>query len=153
MGRNILLAAITLLFSFTSAELNMMPLNCRLRYDYENPHHWYDIGTGLIYGLYDEPPETVALCERCVEFGKDLAELNVFWMKVEAISAIWLDKTAIIRMEFFDMFDALLGFYPTFSNYWEKMANVFTNESLLAIFGVAPIDVAGVQVATISDTL
>ena len=47
-------------------------------------------------------------------------------------------------MEFFDMFDSLLNLYPTFSNYYEKMANVFTNKSLLAIFGVEPIDVAGV---------
>ena len=102
----------------------------------ENPYHWYDIGTGMIYGLYDEPPESVALCERCITFGKDLADLNMFWVKVDSISAIWFDKTAIIQMKFFQMFDALLNLYPTFSNYWEKMANVFTNKALIAIFGL-----------------
>ena len=107
----------------------------------------------MIYGLYDEPPETVALCERCITFGKDLAELNTFYVKVDALSSIWLDKTTIIQMKFFQMFDALLNLYPTFSNYWEKMANVVTNKALLAIFGLAPADVAGVQVSTISDTL
>ena len=119
----------------------------------EQPDFWYQIGTGMIYGLYDEPPETVALCERCITFGKDLAELNTFYVKVDALSSIWLDKTTIIQMKFFQMFDALLNLYPTFSNYWEKMANVVTNKALLAIFGLAPADVAGVQVSTISDTL
>ena len=107
----------------------------------------------MIYGLYDEPPATVELCERCITFGKDLAELNTFYVKVDALSSIWLDKTTIIQMKFFQMFDALLNLYPTFSNYWEKMANVVTNKALLAIFGLAPADVAGVQVSTISDTL
>ena len=82
-----------------------------------------------------------------------MADLNSFWMKVSKISGIWFDKSKIIEMEFFDMFDAFLNMYPIFSDYFEKLANVFTNKSALAIFGVSPFDVAGLQVATISDTL
>ena len=51
------------------------------------------------------------------------------------------------------MFDALLNLYPTFSNYWEKVANVLTNKAFLAMFDMAPADIAGIQVSTISDTL
>ena len=132
---------------------NGMPLNCRLRYDYEQPYMWKNVGTGFIYGLYDEPPATPEKCERCQQFGKDLADLNLFWMKVSKISGIWFDKSKIIEMEFFDMFDAFLNMYPIFSDYFEKLANVFTNKSALAIFDIKPMDVAGIQVATISDTL
>ena len=66
---------------------------------------------------------------------------------------LWFDKTAILRLEFFDMFDALMNLYPTFSNFYEKLANVMTDESLLAIFNMQPYELAGVQVSTISDTL
>ena len=56
-------------------------------------------------------------------------------------------------MEFFDMFDALLNLYPTFSNYYETLANVMTDEAFVAPWDVLPYEVAGPQVSTISDTL
>ena len=97
---------------------------------------WYDLGTGIIYGLYDEPPESVFKCPRCIEFGKDLALLNEYYIRVDLISSIWFDKTALIKMEFFKMFDALLNLYPTFSNFYEKMANVVTNKSILKVLDI-----------------
>ena len=53
---------------------------------------------------------------------------------MDSISAIWFDKSAILRMEFFDMFDALLNLYPTFSNYYMTLANLATDEAFLAVF-------------------
>ena len=47
-----------------------------------------------------------------------MADLNSFWMKVSKISGIWFDKSKIIEMEFFDMFDAFLNMYPIFSDYF-----------------------------------
>ena len=77
MIKGITLATIALLFSLTSAEL--MPLNCRLRYDVDTSFNWFDLGRGLIYGLYDEPPEKIK-CTRCVTMGKNLRDLNLFYV-------------------------------------------------------------------------
>ena len=131
---------------------NSMPLNCRIRYDIDTQLGWFNLGQGIIYGLYDDPPSRLK-CDRCITFGKSLRDLNVFFAKMDSISAIWFDKSAILRMEFFDMFDALLNLYPTFSNYYETLANVFTDEAFVAVWGLQPYEVAGPQVSTISDTL
>ena len=152
-----LLTTLTLLISFVAAVPerkgpNSMPLNCRIRYDVDTYLGWFDLGQGLIYGLYDDPPSRLK-CDRCITFGKSLRDLNVFFVKMDSISAIWFDKTAILRMEFFDMFDALLNLYPTFSNYYETLANVMTDEAFVAPWDVLPYEVAGPQVSTISDTL
>ena len=103
-------------------------------------------------GLYDDPPAELA-CQRCIMFGQDLADLNLLYVKMASLSNLWFDKLAILDLEFFQMFDALLNLYPTFSNYFEKLANVITNKSILAVFGMNPEDVAGFQVSAISYTI
>ena len=44
-------------------------IKCKLRYDKRMYMEWYDFGSNIIYGMYDDAPVTYQDCERCDSFG------------------------------------------------------------------------------------
>ena len=49
---------------------------CQMRYDVRAYQKWYDFGAAFVYGLYEDPPESLDKCLRCDRVGNIVAELH-----------------------------------------------------------------------------
>ena len=92
--------------------------NCALRYDKRAYMAWYDFGSNLIYGMYNDPPPTVKECPRCDTFGNKMAELHYSVIDLEDQRTFWMNKNNITGARLFEMLTRLLQVYPLFSNFF-----------------------------------
>mmetsp|Transcript_20133 Transcript_20133/g.19098 ORF Transcript_20133/g.19098 Transcript_20133/m.19098 type:complete len:100 (+) Transcript_20133:42-341(+) len=70
--------------------------NCQIDfydYDYDD---WYDLGNGLILGLYRNPPSSINNCRTCRNFARAMGDLNEGLVYTISLADTWLDKDAIL---------------------------------------------------------
>ena len=77
---------------FAQEELAMWTLNCDMMYYERQPDLWKDWGNGLMLGLYNRPPLTVAECEPCGPFADALISINGAFVSLFDIREIWINK-------------------------------------------------------------
>ena len=92
---------------------------CKLRYDVRNYMNWYNIGSNIIFALYDEPPSEVPIeCPDCDRFGNTLGEFHYSLVTLEDSRKYWLNKDEIADSRFFEMLSRLLQVYPLFTEFF-----------------------------------
>merc|ERR1712167_206118 len=75
---------------------------------------WHDLFEGILYGLYDKPPETVGECPFCDNVGKAAGAIQIAIVSLERTRKAWTDADAVLQATFFDMIQRLLGLYIRF---------------------------------------
>ena len=76
-------------------------MRCKMRYDVRAYMTWFDFGAYFVYGLYEDPPKTLAACNRCQDFGNVIAELHYTTVALEDNRTFWLNKENIVSLGFF----------------------------------------------------
>ena len=106
MGRGLLKSIMLCLLM--CSELVRSELKCKMRYDVRAYMTWFDFGSNFILGLYDDPPESVALCPRCQALGNSISELHYTVIDLEDNRQFWINKDNITGTKFFQMLTRLL---------------------------------------------
>jgi len=129
-----LLLALALIIGSTEASF----LNCKIRYDRKDYKSWYDVGYGAILGFYADPPEDPTQCPDCHRVGTNLAKLNGAIVDVERQRNLWIRKSKITNLSFFNMLSTLVKIYPLFVDFFEVVTFLLTDpivEGLLTSLG------------------
>ena len=91
---------------------------CKMRYDVRSYMTWFDFGSNLVYGMYQDPPETIEKCARCQSLGNLLSELHYTVVDLEDNRQFWVKKENITELKFFQMLTRLLQVQALFVNFF-----------------------------------
>ena len=56
-----------------SADVAQAEMKCKMRYDVRSYMTWYDFGSNIVLGLYNDPPASVEECPRCQSLGNHMS--------------------------------------------------------------------------------
>ena len=68
----------------------------------------------MFYGLYENPPDTIAECSICDNIGKSFAAIQIATVSLEATRHEWIDADYVLNQSWFDLIGSMLGIYIRF---------------------------------------